>query len=191
MRKIIASEMVTLDGLFAGPNGEIDWFSWNEEMARYAIDLISTVDTLLFGRVTYELMASYWPSASPPTEDPVIIDKMNNLPKIVFSKTLEKVEWKNSKLVKDNIAEEILKTKMQPGKDMVIYGSGSIVTSFMNLGLIDEYHLFVAPVVLGRGKALFKDLKDMHKLKLVRTKTFSNDIVLLQYHPNTKEGIKV
>ncbi len=189
MRKVIASEMVTLDGYFAGPNGEIDWFSWNEEMARYAIDLISSVDTLLFGRVTYDLMASYWPSASPPTEDPIIIDKMNNLPKIVFSKTLEKVEWKNTKLNKEIFADEVLGMKRQPGKNFVIYGSGSIVTAFMNLGLIDEYNLFVNPIILGRGKPLFKDLKDIHKLKLVRTKTFSNGVVLLQYHSDTKNEL--
>lgn len=182
MRKVIASEMVTLDGLFAGPNGEIDWFSWNEEMARYAIDLISSVDTLLFGRVTYELMAGYWPSASPPAEDPIIIDRMNNLRKIVFSKKLEKAEWKNTELNKEIVAAEVSGMKSQPGKNMVIYGSGTIVTAFMNLGLIDEYHLLVNPVVLGRGKPLFKDLKDMHKLKLVRTKTFSNGVVVLQYH---------
>ncbi len=136
-------------------------------------------------------MAGYWPSASPPTEDPIIIDKMNNLPKIVFSKTLEKVEWKNTKLNKEIAAEEVLGMKKQPGKNMVIYGSGSIVSDFMNLGLIDEYHLFVNPVVLGRGKPLFKDMKDMHKLKLVRTKTFSNGVVLLHYQSDTREVIKV
>ena len=189
MRKVIASEMVTLDGLFAGPNGEIDWFSWNEEMARYAIDLISSVDTLLFGRVTYDLMASYWPSASSPTEDPIIIDRMNNLPKIVFSKTLEKIEWKNTKLNKEIVANDVLGLKRQPGKNMVIYGSGSIVSAFMNLGLIDEYHLLVNPVVLGSGKRLFKNLQDIHKLKLARTKTFSNGVVLLQYNSDIKEVV--
>ena len=194
MRKIIVSEMVTSDGFFAGPNGEIDWFFWNEEMAKSAIDLISTVDTLLFGRVTYELMVSYWPSASSPTEDPIIIDRMNNLPKIVFSRTLEKVEWgewNNAKLIKEITAEEILKMKKQPGKDMVIYGSGSIVAAFMNLGLIDEYYLLVNPIVLGRGKPLFKDLNDKHKLRLLRTKTFSNGVVLLHYQSDIKEAIKV
>jgi dihydrofolate reductase len=102
--------MITLDGYFAGPKGEIDWFFWNDEMAKSAIDLISIVDTLLFGRVTYELMASYWPSASAPTEDPIIIERMNNLPKIVFSKTLEKVEWgkwNNARLIKEINTEEI------------------------------------------------------------------------------------
>ncbi|MDY9926913.1 dihydrofolate reductase family protein [Methanosarcina sp.] len=193
VKRIIASEMITLDGYFAGQDGEIDWFFWNEEMAQSAIDLISTADTLLFGRVTYELMASYWPSASPPTEDPIIIDKMNNLPKIVFSRALKKVEWgkwNNVRLVKEITSEEILKMKKQPGKNMVIYGSGSIVSAFMNLGLIDEYYLFVNPVVLGRGKSLFKDLNDRHKMKLIRTKAFSNGVVLLHYQYDLKEAIK-
>jgi dihydrofolate reductase len=181
MRKVIASEMVTPDGYFAGPNGELDWFFWNEEMAKNAIDLVSTVDTILFGRVTYELMASYWPSASAPTEDPIIIDKMNNLPKIVFSKTLEKVGWNNTKLMKEITAEEILKMKEQPGKNMVIFGSGSIVSTLINLDLIDEYHLLVNPVVLGMGKLLFKNIKDRHNLKLVKAKTFTNGVVLLDY----------
>jgi dihydrofolate reductase len=96
MRKIIVSNYVSLDGFFAGPNGEYDWFVWDEETAEYVKEMLASIDTLLFGRVTYELMASYWPTASPPTEDPVIIDAMNNLPKIVFSRTLEKVEWNNS-----------------------------------------------------------------------------------------------
>lgn len=186
MRKVIVSEMVTPDGFFAGPNGEIDWFLWNEETAKYAIDLISTVDTILFGRVTYELMASYWPFASAPTDDPIIIDEMNNLPKIVFSKTLEKVEWKNTKLIKEIDAEEILKMKNQPGKNMVIYGSGSIVSTFTNLGLIDEYHLFVHPLVLGMGKPLFKNITDRQNLKLVNTKAFKSGVVLLNYQPDTK-----
>lgn len=184
MRKIIVSEMITPDGYFAGPNGELDWFFWNEEMTKNAVDLISTVDTILFGRVTYELMESYWPSASAPTEDPIIIDKMNNLPKIVFSKTLEKVEWNNTKLIKEINLEEILKMKNQPGKDMVIYGSGSIVSTLMNPGLVDEYHLLVNPVVLGMGKPLFKNIEDRHKLKLVKAKEFKNGVVLLNYQTN-------
>ncbi len=187
MRKIIASEMVTPDGLFAGPSGEIDWFIWNEEMAKYEVDLINTVDIILFGRVTYELMASYWPSASAPNDDPIIIDKMNNLPKIVFSRTLESAEWENTKLIKEINAEEILKIKNQPGKDMALYGSGSIVSTLTNLGLIDEYHLFVHPIVLGTGKPLFKNVKERHNLKLVNAKAFKNGVVLLDYQPDRKE----
>lgn len=183
--------MITLDGYFSGPDGEIDWFFWNEEMEEYAVDLISSMDTLLFGRVTYELMASYWPSASSPTENPIIIDRMNNLPKIVFSKALEKVEWgewNNASLIKEVAAEEILKMKTQPGKNMVIYGSGSIVSAFMNLDLIDEYYLLVNPIVLGRGRPLFKDLNDMHKLKLLRTKMFNNGVVLLHYQSDVRRS---
>jgi hypothetical protein len=101
VRKVIASEMVTLDGYFAGPKGEIDWFFWSEEMTKSAIELIGTVDTILFGRVTYEGMASYWPTEAALTENPTITDSMNNLPKIVFSKTLQKAEWKNTQIIRE------------------------------------------------------------------------------------------
>ena len=186
MRKIIVSNYITLDGFFAGPNGEFDWFVWDEETAEYSKSLLTSIDTILFGRVTYELMAGYWPTASPPAEDPVIIDAMNNLPKIVFSKTLDKVEWKNSRLVKENIAGEVATLKQRPGKDMVIYGSGSIVTTLTQLGLIDEYRIFVNPVVLGSGKPLFKGLNDRLNLKLLTTKTFNCGVVLLHYQPRKK-----
>jgi dihydrofolate reductase len=140
------------------------------------------VDTILLGRVTYELLANYWLSSSPSTNeiDPIIIDKMNNLPKIVFSNTLEKAEWKNTRLIKRINAEEILKMKKQPGKNMMILGSGSIVSALTNLGLIDE-NLLVTPVVLGRGKPLFKDLNSRQKLKLIKTKTFRSGVVALNY----------
>ena len=179
MRKIIVSNYVTLDGFFAGPNGEIDWFIWDEEMAKYSKDILNTIDTILFGRVTYELMASYWPTAT--TEDPLITDTMNSLPKIVFSKTLDKVEWNNSMLIKENVEEEISILKKQPGKDMVIFGSGSIVSAFTQLGLIDEYRLIVNPIILGKGKPLFRDLKDKLNLKLLEAKKFRCGNVLLCY----------
>jgi dihydrofolate reductase len=111
---------------------------------------------------------------------------MNNLPKIVFSKTLQKAEWKNSRLIKENIKDEILKIKQQPGKDMVILGSASIVQTFTNLGLFDEYRLLLHPVVLGSGKPLFKDIKDRLKLKLMKTKTYKNGVVSLDYQPAKK-----
>ena len=186
MRRIIVSNYLTIDGFFAGPNGEIDWFVWDEETAEYSKELLGSIDTILFGRVTYELMASYWPVATPPTEDPVIIEAMNHLPKIVFSRTLEKVEWNNARLVKENIAEEVSKMKRQPGKDMVIYGSGSIVSTLTQLGLIDEYRLFVNPIVLGSGKPLFKGLKERLNLKFLNTKAFRCGVVLLHYGLETK-----
>jgi dihydrofolate reductase len=187
MRKVILSNMVTLDGFFEGPNKELDWHIVDEEFNQYAIDLLSSVDVLLFGRVTYQLMADYWPAAAtnPSTSksDLEIADKMNNLPKIVFSKTLKEVKWNNSRLVKENIAEEISKMKQQPGKDMVIFGSGSIVSTFMQHGLIDEYRIIVNPIVLGNGNPLFKDINSKQNLKLLNTKVFDSGIVILFYEP--------
>ena len=112
---------------------------------------------------------------------------MNNLPKIVFSKTLQEVKWNNSRLVKENIAEEISKMKQQSGKDMVIFGSGSIVSTFMQHGLIDEYRIIVNPVVLGNGKPLFKGINDKHNLKLLKTKVLGSGVVILYYQPIGKE----
>jgi dihydrofolate reductase len=187
MRKVLLSNLVTLDGFFAGPKGELDWHIVDEEFNQYAIDLLSKVDALLFGRVTYQLMADYWPAAATnpatPKSDLEIADKMNNLPKIVFSKTLQKVEWKNTRLVKENIAEEISKMKEQPGKDMVIFGSGSIVSTFMQHGLIDEYRIIVNPIILGNGNPLFKGIKDKHNLKLLKTKVLGSGVVILYYEP--------
>ena len=179
MRKVIVSNYVSLDGFIAGPNGEIDWFVWDEEMANYSRELLYSIDTVLFGRVTYELMAGNWPAAT--TEDPIITVGMNNLPKIVFSKTLERADWKNTRLVKEINKEEIFKMKLQHGKDMVIFGSGSIVSTFAQLGLIDEYRIIVNPVVLGTGKPLFKNIRDRIDLKLLKTTTFSNGNVILYY----------
>jgi len=179
--------MVTLDGFFEGPNKELDWQIVDGENKEYAIDLLSKVDALLFGRVTYQLMADYWPAAAtnPSTSksDLEIAHKMNNLPKIVFSKTLQEVRWNNSRLVKENIAEEISKMKQQPGKDMVIFGSGSIVSTFMQHGLIDEYRIIVNPIVLGNGNPLFKGINGKQNLKLLNTKVFDSGIVILFYEP--------
>lgn len=185
MRKIIVSNLVSLDGFMAGPNGEIDWFLWNEETAQYAKDLAKSIDTILFGRVTYELMANFWPTPAADSEDPVITQYMNDTAKIVFSKTLEKADWKNTRVIREINSEEILKMKQQPGKNMVIYGSGGLVSSLTQLGLIDDYRIFVNPVILGQGKPLFKDLKDRHKLKLINSTIFKNGVVLLHYQALT------
>lgn len=188
MRKIIVSNLISLDGFISGPNGEIDWFKYDKEVEDYGKVQLSSVDTILFGRVTFELMASYWPTATAAANDQMIIDAMNNLPKIVFSKTLKKVDWKNSRLVKDDIEGEVAKLKQQPGKDMVIYGSGSIVSTLAQAGLIDEYRIFVNPVVLGNGKPLFKDIQSRLTLKHINTKTFGNGLVLLCYRPEEKNN---
>jgi len=190
MRKIIVSNYVTLDGFFAGPDGEIDWFVWDDQMAQYSKDLLGSIDAILFGRVTYELMAGYWPAATAAAEDPIITDAMNNSPKIVFSRTLAKADWNNTRLVKEIDRDQILKMKQQPGKDMVIFGSGSIVSAFARLGLIDDYRLLVNPVILGRGKPLFKDIADRINLKLLETRMFDSGAALLHYQPMQGVSIK-
>ena len=181
MRKVFVFNLVTLDGYFEGPRREIDWHNVDAEFNEYAIGMLNSVDTLLFGRVTYELMAGYWPTPDAMKNDPIVAGKMNSLPKIVFSRTLDKVAWNNSRLVKSNVEEEIQKIKKQPGKDIVILGSGSIVSELAPLGLIDEYRLMVNPVVLGAGKPLFKGIKDRLNLKLIKAKTFKSGNVLLYY----------
>src|SRR6266705_5006548 len=187
MRKVILSNSVTLDGFFEGPNKELDWHIVDEEAKEYAKELRNNVDTLLFGRVTYQLMADYWPAAdtnsSTSKSDLEFADKMNNLPKIVFSKTLQEVKWNNSSMVKENIAEEISKMKQQPGKDLVIFGSGSIVSTFMQLGLIDEYRIILNPIVLGNGNPLFKGINEKQNLKLLKARMFSTGVVILFYEP--------
>ena len=183
MRKVILFNMVTLDGFFEGPNGEIDWHNVDEEFNEFAVHQVSTADGLIFGRVTYELMASYWPTPAAQADDPIVAEKMNTMPKIVFSRTLNTVEWNNTRLVKGDAAEEISKIKQQPGRDLLIFGSADLASNLTNLGLIDEYRIMVNPVVLGKGNPLFKDIKEKLNLRLLRTKTFSNGNVLLYYEP--------
>jgi len=183
MRKLLVFNLVTLDGYFEGLKRDISWHNVDAEFNEYAIEMLNSVDTLLFGRVTYELMANYWPTADAIKNDPVVADKMNMLPKIVFSKKLNHVGWNHTRLVNKNIEEEINNMKKQPGKDMVILGSGSIMSEFAQRGLIDEYRIMVNPVVLGEGKPLFKGIKGRLNLKLMKTKSFGNGNVLLYYQP--------
>jgi len=187
VRKTIAFNMATLDGFFAGPGGEIDWHHVDEEFNEFAIAQLNSAGGLLFGRVTYQGMASYWPTDVAMKNDPIVANKMNTLPKTVFSRTLERVEWSNTRLVKGNIAEEILKLKQQPGKDLLLFGSADLASALTNLGLIDEYRVMVNPVILGSGKPLFKGTKDKLDLKLVSAKRFRNGNVLLCYEPNGHE----
>ncbi|TAL29568.1 MAG: dihydrofolate reductase [Spirochaetes bacterium] len=181
MRKIIVSNYMTLDGYFAGPSGEIDWFLWDDETASYSKELIGGIDTMLFGRVTYETMASFWPTAT--TEDPAITSAMNEFPKIVFSTTLKSAGWNNSSIVRDVTKEGIRSLKNMPGKDLVIFGSGGLVASLAQIDMIDEFRLMVNPVVVGEGKSMFAGLKGRLDLDLLKTRTFRCGIVLLTYRP--------
>jgi dihydrofolate reductase len=186
MRKVILFNMVTLDGFFEGPNREIDWHHVDAEFNEFAIAQLDSADGLLFGRITYQLMANYWPTPTAMENDPIVADKMNNLPKIVLSRTLEKAEWNNTRLIKENIADEISKLKQQPGKDLLLFGSADLASTLTQLGLIDEYRIMVNPVVLGSGNPLFKRIHHRLDLKLVNARTFRSGNVLLYYQPNRK-----
>jgi dihydrofolate reductase len=186
MRKVIVFNFVTLNGYFEGPNRDISWNIHDAEENEYAVEMLKSGNTLLFGRVTYELMASYWPTPYAIKNDPIVAEGMNTADKIVFSRTLEKVEWSNTRMVKDNIEEEIKNMKQQPGKNMTLLGSGSILTQFAQQGLIDEYQIMVNPVVLGDGTPIFKGIQHSLNLKLTTTRTFRNGNVLLCYQPVEK-----
>lgn len=181
MRKVIVSIFVSLDGYIADANGELGWTTSGEDMERYSLDILNSVDAILLGRKTYQLFLSYWPTASDPGAE-----QINTLPKIVFSRTLDKVEWgqwNNARLVKDNIAEEVAKLKQQPGKDLVIFAGAGIINTFRKLDLIDEYRLLLHPVVLGSGTPLFEDVEAALKLTLLRTEPFGDGVVVLYYAP--------
>lgn len=183
---------MTVDGLFAGPNGEIDWHNYDDEMGTYSLEQMKSLGALIFGKTTYELMASYWPTPDGIKSEPVVARIMNNIPKIVFSKSLKEVKdgpiWKNVIVFHELEPEEIIKMKEQEGRDIAIFGSGTIVQQFTNLSLIDEYRLIVNPLVLGNGKPLFKDIKNKLNLRLIYTRVFKNGNVLLCYQPLGNEG---
>ena len=180
MRRLFWQMSVTLDGFMEGPNRELSYTAEfaDKDFDRYASDMLKSIDAILLGRRTYELFAGYWPSATGPDAD-----RLNALPKIVFSRTLEKVEWNNSSLVKENVADEVARVKGQPGKDLALFGSADLASTFMRLGLIDEYRVLVTPVVLGRGTPMFKDIKDRIPLKLSKATTWSSGIAALFYQP--------
>ena len=186
MRKLFSFNMVTLDGFFEGPDHDISWHNVDAEFNEFAIEQTSAVDALLFGRVTYRLMANYWPTPAAIENDPIVAGLMNRLPKIVFSRTLEKAEWNNTRLIRDRIAEEMLKLKQQPGDDLALFGSANLMSALMQLDLIDEHRIMVNPVILGSGNPLFKRTNDKLNLKLIKTRTFGNGNVLLCYQPDRK-----
>jgi dihydrofolate reductase len=193
MRKVVVAMQVTLDGFIEGPNGELDWaMAEDEETWRDLDETLESVDTFVLGRVMYPAYEKYWlailanPAGILPFSGKVASKneiayarRADKIPHLVLSKTLDKVEWKTTRIVRD--VEEIRKLKQQPGKDMLVLGGATLVSSLMNLGLIDELRLMVNPLVLGGGKLLFKDVKGRHKFMLINTKTFRSGKVVLHY----------
>ena len=181
MRKIVATELVSLDGVMETPE---EWaFSYsNDEMAEANASGMAASDAMLFGRVTYQELAAYWPYQNS-TEQP-FTNYLNNTQKYVVSTTLEEpLEWQNSTLIRDNVVEEIARLKQQPGKDIGIVGSGTLVRSLLRDGLLDELTLMVHPIILGRGERLFEDSDDRKPLVLVDSRTFATGVLYLTYSP--------
>jgi dihydrofolate reductase len=184
MRKLIAAINMTLDG-FCNHTAVVA----DDEILQHYNELFSNADTILFGRITYQLMESYWPNIvknptgnKPTDEFAVLID---NISKIVFSHTLKNVDWKNVKLAREGIKEEVLELKQQAGKN-ILAGSRSLIVTLMNLNLIDEFHLCVHPIIVGNGLRLFININDRINLKLLKTKNFSCGAVMLYYKPTKK-----
>jgi dihydrofolate reductase len=185
MRNVILLMHVSLDGFVARPNGDLDWIRFDDQLADDVAALTATADTALFGRVTYQMMAGYWPTAAEsPTATQHDIDHarwVNHAPKIVFSRTLDHVDWANSRIVRDDIPEEIARLKQQPGKHLLMIGSTATAQAFMRLGLIDEYRINVNPVVLGSGVPLFAGLQNTIDLQLLHAKPYASGVVGLHY----------
>jgi dihydrofolate reductase len=193
MRKIILFMHMSLDGIVAGPNGELDWANMaDESVGRYLIaDLLSTVDTMVLGRVLYQGFQQAWPAMAVDPKSPKDLVEfahwIEDSPKIVFSHTEQKLDWKNSRLVSaksdDDVRREVAKLKQEKGGDIVLFGGARLAQTFARLGLIDEYRFKLESAVVGSGSPLFKDIKDGLKLKLVKSKVFESGVVGLYYEP--------
>ena len=183
MRKIVAGLFISLDGVVESPD---QWHFpyFNDEMGAVVGAAMAAADTMLLGRRTYEEFAGYWPHQGSDVE---MADQMNRTPKLVVSTTLDRVEWQNSTLIKGNVAEELTRLKQQPGKNINITGSGTLVRSLLRDGVLDELMLLVHPIVVGRGKRLFEDMGAQVPLTLVDSRTFSTGVLSLTYVPAQRD----
>ncbi len=185
MRKIISFMHISLDGFVAGPNGEMDWIKVNEEIFDHVASRISKCDTALYGRVTYEMMENYWPTAAnKPNAGKHDIEHSawyKNVHKIVLSNTIKDQSLNSITVISNNLAERLNEIKQQPGNEIALFGSPTATHSLMQHNLIDGFWLFVNPVILGQGMPLFKDIKKKINLKLLSTKQFSCGVTELNY----------
>jgi dihydrofolate reductase len=184
MRRLIVFNSVSVDGYFVDMKGDMSWaHNSDPEFNAFVSDNASGGGELLFGRITYNLMAGYWPTPIARKNDPVVADGMNRLPKVVFSRTMDKASWNNTRLVKGDLVAEVRKMKKEPGPGMVIMGSGSIVAQLVEERVIDEYQVVLIPVVLGKGRTMFEGVKEKLGMKLVSSRVFGNGNVFLCYQP--------
>lgn len=183
MGKLIAYNFTTLNGYYKGPENDISWHRHGAEEGAFASDNLEARATLLFGRVTYEMMAGWWPSPMAMESMPEVAKGMNESEKIVFSMTLNAADWENTTLVKGNLIEEVRRLKAIPGKTMTILGSGSIIAQLADASLIDEYQFMIDPVALGEGTPSFKGLTRKLDLELTDVRKFDTGVVLLSYAP--------
>ena len=183
MPKLISFTFITLNGYYKGPNNDINWHRHGAEEGETAEEGAQSGSRLLFGRVTYEMMASYWPTPMASQHMPVVAEGMNRAEKIVFSRTLDQADWHNTRVVKDNMIEEIRKMKEQPRPDMTLLGSGSILSQLAEHGLIDEFQIMLDPVALGSGTPIFHNIRQKLDLKLINSKINKSGVILLTYAP--------
>lgn len=186
MGQVLVFQQITLDGYFTGPNGDLSWakqhppdpkfMAWTAENARSG-------GVLLFGRVTYDMMVSFWPTPQAMQMMPDVAKQMNDLPKVVFSRSMKKAEWNNTRVVSGDIVAEIRRMKEEPGPGMVIMGSGSIVAQLATENVIDAYQLVIFPIVLGKGRTMFEGINRKLTMKLTGTRSFGNGVVVADYQP--------
>ena len=187
MKKIIVQEFITLDGFIEDANdNQMKWVtdSFNEEIAKEQLKDANNIDTILFGRKTYDILSAYWPTSAAKERDPEMFKQLNNSAKIVFSTTLNNPQWNNSKVMRAINYNEIQNIKEGDGKNIAVSGSASIVHALLNLGLIDEFHLTVFPVAVGNGKRLFDNFNDRQNFNFIKTKAFTNGVIILFYKCN-------
>jgi dihydrofolate reductase len=184
MPKLVVYNSMSLDGYFTDADGDMSWAHKRDpEWQAFVSENARGGGQLLFGRVTYDLMASFWPTPLAAQSNPIVVERMNNLRKYVFSTTLDQASWNNTTLFKGDLATEVRKLKQAPGPDIVIMGSGSVVAQLAEAGLIDQYQIVLNPLVVGSGRTLFEGVKRKLPLKLAKSRAFGNGNVVLLYEP--------
>jgi dihydrofolate reductase len=187
MRKLKLQVQMTVDGFVAGPNGEMDWLAlpWTEDIDRYVDEITDPVDSIVLGRKLAEGFIPYWADVAADPDHPEYLagQKFTDTPKVVFTKTLAESAWDNTALARGDLVDEINRLKKQAGQDIIAYGGATFVAALIQNGLIDEYHLFINPAVIGNGKAIFKGMDNRLSLRFVKSRSFDCGIVVLHYEP--------